>query len=146
VTLGVLSTLSDAIDIAMEIQRQLAAIELDIRIVPLALSDMASLPALFKRVDVLFVPVWSPDPIEDVSYAYRGLNIPGVSAILDKISEAGDENVRRELFLDLEKLVLEDSSRIILFWQPVLSAYRVRYCGFHMTSLLAGLDKIRPCS
>src|SRR5262249_10994664 len=131
---------SDFIDVAMEIQRQLAAVDVDIRIVPIKPSEALK---RVSEVDVYFTFVPSPVPVEAVGYFYT---TQGVDTLFARLSETPDESKRKLIFDEIEDRVLDDAPMTVLFWQPLLSAYRSQYCDYHMINPFTGLDKIRPCS
>src|SRR5262249_13018172 len=86
ITLEALDTATAFIDVAMEIQRQLAALDIDVRIVPIKLSEART---RLSEVDVDFIFIPSPVPVEAVRYVY---NTQGVDTLVASLSETVDES------------------------------------------------------
>jgi ABC-type transport system substrate-binding protein len=139
VRLGVYGTDSDEIDVAMELQRQLSAADVTLKISP----DRES-----ANVDVVFCGFQDPAPIEVGAYKFGSAfdpNLKDVDAIFERIAETQDDTIRHALFQQAEGRVFEEEPLTILFWQPLFSAYRAEYCGYHMVNVFDGLEKMRPC-
>jgi peptide/nickel transport system substrate-binding protein len=145
ITIGILAGLTEGLDIAMELQRQLAALDVDLKI-----SEMAA-TAKDDDFDLVLVYLRNPAPLEDVAYTYRGdgnlgINSPEVDALFDRISQTEDEASRHLLFERVEEIFRAEAPGTVLFWHPMLNAYRRELCGFEMSNPFTGIDKIRPCS
>jgi ABC-type transport system substrate-binding protein len=149
VTLAAFEMASAEVDAAMELQRQLAAFDVDVRIAVLSAADMQA-KAARGELDIRFVYLRDPQPYEDTAYHYRsnqlGPAFKDVDGLFDQIAQTADPARRRELFLRIDARVREQAPLTILYWQPILTAYRAEYCGFHMVNPFTGLEGLRRCS
>ena len=137
--LGVMANESNFVDIAMDLQRQLATADITITI---------DLNVPIEQADIGFCGDPDPKPPELLAVKYvTALNpeYSDVEEMFRQITQSADEAVRHALFKKIEQRVVEDPSKVILFWQPSFSAYRAEYCGYHMVNDFDGIEKMRPC-
>ena len=130
---------SNQVDVAMDLQRQLAASDITLVIDP---------DKPWETADMTFCTHLDPQPLEYGAYKYGTALNPDskdIDAIFDRIAETRDEAIRRSLFKEVEDRILDGAPKTILFWQTTFSAYRAEYCGYHMVSVFDGLEKMRPC-
>ena len=135
---------SDQIELAMNLQRQLSAADITLQIDPYPVIDMS----VVKQSDMNFCGFLDFRPLELAAYKLGTALDPGyadIDAIFERIAQTQDEPTRRALFQQVEDRILEDAPFTVLFWQTHFSAYRAEYCGYHMTNLFDGLERLKPC-
>jgi ABC-type oligopeptide transport system substrate-binding subunit len=150
IRVGADASMADKVDVAMEIQREAASHSIDVGVVPLSSTDTFG-EEWKGRVQALVSILNSPIPFESVRHHYRyqaaAVNRgPEMDHLFERIAQTDDDTDRRALFRRAEAILQEEMPMTILFWQPLLSAYRAELCGFHMTTPFLGLDRVRPCS
>jgi ABC-type transport system substrate-binding protein len=135
---------SDAIDVAMNLQRQLSAADVTLQIDAYpTLND-----SILKAADMTLCGFLDPRPLESFAARFGSQRNPeykDIDEIFERIAGTQDEPTRHALFQKVEDRIIEDAPVIFLFWQTTFSAYRAEYCGYHMVNAFDGLEKMRPC-